>query len=158
VVSNRLQSDRGAEARQQRRHHAALSCAGAANMRRPGENLLSHALLARWRLKDGCPGGTDCDDAEGLQAVSRCPRCNARHLRDGSIGRLRSQWLRRGGRGIRHERVFTARHAVAGLLRAVVDGGKVVCTEIQNHLYSMARNAHQTSGVYGGSHDHHHQT
>ena len=28
---------------------------------------LSHALLARWRRKDGCPGGTDCDVAEGLR-------------------------------------------------------------------------------------------
>jgi hypothetical protein len=38
-----------------------------------GRDLLSHALLARCLLNEGCPGGTDCDDAEGLQLVSRNP-------------------------------------------------------------------------------------
>lgn len=40
------------------------------------KNLLSHALLARCLLNDGCPGGTDCEDAEGLHAVSRRLECD----------------------------------------------------------------------------------
>lgn len=39
-------------------------------MREGRVDSLSHALLARWRLNDGCPGGTDCELADGLDAVS----------------------------------------------------------------------------------------
>lgn len=42
-----------------------------------GNDLLSHALLARWRLNEGWPGGTDCDAEVGLPAVSVCPVLNA---------------------------------------------------------------------------------
>jgi hypothetical protein len=40
------------------------------------KNSLSHALLARCLLNDGCPGGTDCEDAEGLYAVSIRLQCD----------------------------------------------------------------------------------
>jgi hypothetical protein len=38
--------------------------------RKHGLHLLSHALLARCRLNEGWPGGTDCDVADGLSVVS----------------------------------------------------------------------------------------
>jgi len=40
------------------------------------KHLLSHALLARCLLNDGCPGGTDCEDAEGLHSVSTRLQCD----------------------------------------------------------------------------------
>jgi len=37
-----------------------------------GLHLLSQALLARCRRNEGCPGGTDCDVADGLPFMSMC--------------------------------------------------------------------------------------
>jgi hypothetical protein len=74
-----------------------------------GGHLLSHALLARCRLNEGWPGGTDWDEAEGLWAVSSCPEGSARHLRDGAgaIAGLRSERRRRCGCDARrHKGVF----------------------------------------------------
>jgi hypothetical protein len=79
--------------------------------------LLSHALLARCRRKDGCPGGTDCDAAVGLHGhkqVFLVPAVRARHVRVAVAG-LRSQRGLLGGDGGGHERMFARHWALAGL-------------------------------------------
>lgn len=125
---------------------------------------LSHALLARCLLNEGCPGGTDCDDAEGLYAreLLSCTG-SARHLRGRpSIGRLRSQWLGCRGRCARHEGMFP-RHEVGGFSSGQIVKGWWSCFgdlayTVQLWLLSGTEGTTQTSGVCGSTLDHRHQT